>query len=620
MRAITAGTTPRMSERVRRNVAESEAANAASESSRFEARATTPERLASALAGDLDTIVAKALKRPVAERYPTVAALVDDLQRHLQISRCGRDPTASPTARASSSHGIASRPARRPWSVVALLAATAISWRQARASRVERDRALADLKSAEITTDFSNFLLSEAPTEGNVNAKADLLKRGETMIARRFAGEPALQAHLLLLLADLYDERMQSANSSRVTERAFALAASAGAPRLRALAACHMSLVALRAGDSERANTLIAGALADLAREPGSEREEARCRMYEGYIAYQGRDYERSIRADERALELERRRQGPPGRGLDLLIELGRAYAAVGRGADSDRSFGEFFVELEAQGRERSQPAYVANTNWAVALQRSGQVLRAVERWERAVAIARDLDPTHGASSFELVGLAVLLPTVGRPDDGVAAITEALAKVRAENAPGVLFEVLVRAARIHAEAQEHAAAESFLTEAAELVRRNPEPAPDLRLADLDRVRSILASSEGDAIGTAALARAAHGAYETAGRSPRELMTLSLLLARKENDGRNFDAALAAAQRALATAEELGGDHPHSADVGTAELELARAHFGRGELAAARRAVTAATAQLEAAAGPAAPDLRRALALRDEIGG
>ena len=48
------------------------------------ARATTAVRLARELRGDLDNIVAKALKKPVAERYPTAAALADDISRYLE--------------------------------------------------------------------------------------------------------------------------------------------------------------------------------------------------------------------------------------------------------------------------------------------------------------------------------------------------------------------------------------------------------------------------------------------------------------------------------------------------------------------------------------------------------
>jgi len=47
-------------------------------------RATTPAQLRRALRGDLDTILAKALKRVPAERYATVQALADDIRRYLE--------------------------------------------------------------------------------------------------------------------------------------------------------------------------------------------------------------------------------------------------------------------------------------------------------------------------------------------------------------------------------------------------------------------------------------------------------------------------------------------------------------------------------------------------------
>ena len=47
------------------------------------ARSSTPERLRRNLRGDLDTIVAKALKKDPVERYASVQALADDVRRHL---------------------------------------------------------------------------------------------------------------------------------------------------------------------------------------------------------------------------------------------------------------------------------------------------------------------------------------------------------------------------------------------------------------------------------------------------------------------------------------------------------------------------------------------------------
>jgi serine/threonine-protein kinase len=51
---------------------------------RAQARATTPEQWRRALRGDLETIVAKALKKNPAERYASAQALADDIRRYLE--------------------------------------------------------------------------------------------------------------------------------------------------------------------------------------------------------------------------------------------------------------------------------------------------------------------------------------------------------------------------------------------------------------------------------------------------------------------------------------------------------------------------------------------------------
>ena len=76
VKAIVDKEPPRMSDVVAGEPLKLTAANAAQ-------RGTNPERLRRVLRGDLDTIVAKALKKSPVERYESVAALADDVRRYL---------------------------------------------------------------------------------------------------------------------------------------------------------------------------------------------------------------------------------------------------------------------------------------------------------------------------------------------------------------------------------------------------------------------------------------------------------------------------------------------------------------------------------------------------------
>jgi tetratricopeptide (TPR) repeat protein len=76
VKAVLETEPPRMSEVLEQSGTEAEAVAAR--------RSTTPDRLRRQLRGDLHNVVARALKKTPAERYPSVSALSDDLQRYLK--------------------------------------------------------------------------------------------------------------------------------------------------------------------------------------------------------------------------------------------------------------------------------------------------------------------------------------------------------------------------------------------------------------------------------------------------------------------------------------------------------------------------------------------------------
>src|SRR6185369_5434915 len=119
-------------------------------------RASSPRKLEKALKGDLDNIVAKALRKKPAERYASVGAMADDLRRFL-----AHEPVS---ARAPSLAYRARKFVRRNRAAVALatlaVAALAVGLagtltqarraaREAQAAERQRDFALRELSRAE---------------------------------------------------------------------------------------------------------------------------------------------------------------------------------------------------------------------------------------------------------------------------------------------------------------------------------------------------------------------------------------------------------------------------------------------------------------------------------------
>jgi serine/threonine-protein kinase len=106
-------------------------------------RGVSPSRLAKQLAGDLDTIVLKALAKAPAGRYATALALAEDLERHLR----GLPVLAQ---RTSVWYRLGKFVGRNRWPVVigagaasALIAATGIALAQQRVAQAEARKATA---------------------------------------------------------------------------------------------------------------------------------------------------------------------------------------------------------------------------------------------------------------------------------------------------------------------------------------------------------------------------------------------------------------------------------------------------------------------------------------------
>ncbi|HEV8202033.1 MAG TPA: protein kinase [Candidatus Polarisedimenticolia bacterium] len=580
-------------------------------------RASTPRRLAGALRGDLDNIVAKALKKNPSERYASAEAMADDLRRYLDHEpvRARADSLGYRTRKFVSRNRLALGAAAV--AVLALVAGTSVAVWEARSASRQRDRALAQLQLAEATSDLSSFLLSEAtPSAGRPISNADLLARGEAMVDRRFADDPALRVQMLLTLADRYHENQQFDHWQRTLLRAEEITRTVKDAGLRARVTCARALSVSEKGDPQAALAMMDQALRTLDASPDRAADEAACRVYESITAKQKGDIPRAVAAGERALALEDGRPGPVGHQMEALSALTAAYGAAGRLTSADATSRRAIELLEAQGRGETRVAAIMLSNRSAELQDAGQYQAAVPLAERAVRIARDQDEENGASPSQLTTLATGLQIVGRPREALPLFDEAVEKARKAGSPARLVSALVGAASVRRDLGDLPASSRLLKEAGNAIVSSPGAAPQTR-ALLDRHLARQALAEGDT--KKAVEMAQRAADEVATYGPPVVLSASLALAEAQNtDSRSGDAR-ATAERCLQIAQGMLADLKHSYNVGRSHLELGVALAGLGDLPAGRDHLNQALEHLRACVGPDAPSTRRALQQLERVG-
>ncbi|MGE5338544.1 MAG: protein kinase domain-containing protein [Gemmatimonadota bacterium] len=191
------------------------------------ARATTPRRLQRALAGDLDTIVLKALRKSPDLRYSTSAALADDLQRHL----AGRAVLARPDSAWYRARKWLARhrfgAAAAAVAAFAVVGGSAVALWQAHLARQEAQLAQREALHAQTVQRFlldifrANSTDQADPQKARATTARELLDIGARRAADSLKDAPAVQEEVLGTLADMYaqmklDERAAALQRQRL--------------------------------------------------------------------------------------------------------------------------------------------------------------------------------------------------------------------------------------------------------------------------------------------------------------------------------------------------------------------------------------------------------------------
>ena len=176
-----------------------------------------------ALRGDLDTICRKALRKEPERRYASPEQLADDLERHLD----GRPVRAQPdtvgyrTRKFLRRHrtGVVTATA------VVLLVAALVSFYTVQLAQ-ERNRAQLEATTATQVSDFLKglFAVSDPSESGGANLSARaLLDQGAERIEQELADQPAVQARMMQVMGDVYQNLGAFDAAAPLLERSLAL-------------------------------------------------------------------------------------------------------------------------------------------------------------------------------------------------------------------------------------------------------------------------------------------------------------------------------------------------------------------------------------------------------------
>ena len=373
-------------------------------------RRTEPARLTRLVRGDLDWIVMRALEKDRSRRYETASALAGDIRRHLDGDPVEAGPPS--VAYRLSKFVRKHRAALATAGVLAavLIAATAVSARQAILARRQRDRAI----TAENQAKTNQVKAEEEGARARQSAAESKAVLGfflnRVVAAARPGGQEGGQGYDVTLRAALdAAERGVAAD--------FAAQPDVEAAVRRTLGESYYFL-----GDPAKAVEQFERVRKLRAAEIGPDRPESLevlDRLAAAY--YQAGRRDDGVRLTRDLFELRKAKLGPDDLGtLQSMNDLAAMYRDTGRLDDSVR-LGEESLRLTRSRLGPDHPnTLTAGLNVAQAYADAGRLDDAIRLNEEVLALRRArLGPDHPDTLDSLADLAGKYRTAGRRDDAI---------------------------------------------------------------------------------------------------------------------------------------------------------------------------------------------------------
>ena len=567
-------------------------------------RATTPEALRRQLRGDLDTIVAKGLKKNPSERYPSVEALAADVRHYLAHEPIAARPDTIGYRTAKFIRRHRAGVAAGLFAVIAAIAGTAAILWQAHEARRQRDEARAQVARADAVKDFLGFLLSAAAPSGRQYSASELLEQGEVVIERQFAGDNRLRAEMLTVVGRQHMIAERFERATQVLRRAATIAEQVDDPALRTQTLSLLALADLAAGGETGASqATMARALANLPNEPRYAGIRAECLAQRAAFGFFTDDGEAMIRDAVEAIKLLDASPVPnPSVKIDAQSSLAYGFYLTRQNARADRAFADVMKALEQAGRGRTIAAADIWNNWAL-IYFGGDIRKAEPLTRRCLELRRSIEGLDAVAPTFLFNYAGVLHRLGKYDEAERLLRETIRTADARKMVRTQVDAMMELADLHTERGHFAAAQQEL----DLVARYSSQSffNPLQQALLKYSRGILAFGRGErAVARDELTESTR-LFETARARPAQNVLALVALARAETALGNRAAAEADARNAITLAESLVEKDSPSYLIGLSRTALGEVQLGRGD-AGAGATLSAALGHLEQTLGPDHP--------------
>ena len=457
---------------------------------------TEPRRLSEAvsgargvLKGDLDTIVAKALKKDPAQRYASVAALADEVRRYLHHEpiRARSDTLAYRGVRFVQRHtrGVVAAAA------VVLLLAGLIGFYTARVA-AERDRARLEAQKAAKVSEFLASLFTGADPFAVRDAKEvtvrGLLDAGAARIQKDLGGQPEVKAQMLSVVGRTYQRLGEAGKARPLLEEALALRRRVLGPDRAEVAESLNDLGVLlkEQGDPAAAEPLLVEALAMRRRLLGAEHPDVAQTLVELGRLYGDRaSDQRAEPLYREALSIRRKAFGDQDHETATSMnELALLLWHKGDLSGAEDLFRQCLAINRKTLGENHPDVSTSLNNLALVVGDRGDFAAAEALSRQSLAIARKtLGDKHPTVAIKLNNLYWPLIHQGKYDEAAAALQEAL-----QIATGAFGDqhtsvanYKVNLARVLLARKDAASAEPLLRQALQ-IRRGAFPAGDWRIA------------------------------------------------------------------------------------------------------------------------------------------